>query len=243
MADIANRIRGEFAKYLDRVISIRQYDRRVRNREGRRIFFFNAFKTLSYNGIEGDYAEFGCCGCRTFGLAYAESRKHSHNAKLWAFDSFEGLPPPKDERDEHPVWVEGTMRTELDQFHNLCKKRGIPRNCYEVVPGFYNESLPKLTQEKAPDRIALAYIDCDLYSSTVDVLDFLWPRLRHGMIIAFDDYFCYSDSELSGERRAMLERFPDDCRWRLLPYMQFGWHGQSFIVEDSRLYPLPVSVT
>ena len=49
----------------------------------------------------------------------------------------------------------------------------------------------------APTDIALAYIDCDLYSSTMPVLEFLLPRLKNGMIIAFDDYFCWSATQLS----------------------------------------------
>jgi len=55
-------------------------------------FFYNAFKVLSFNGIDGDYAEFGCYGGMTFNLAYHEVIQHRHKAKLWAFDSFQGLP-------------------------------------------------------------------------------------------------------------------------------------------------------
>jgi hypothetical protein len=32
-------------------------------------FFKYAFKTIQYNGIDGDYAEFGCHGGMTFNLA------------------------------------------------------------------------------------------------------------------------------------------------------------------------------
>ena len=61
-----------------------------------------------------------------------------------------------------------------------------------------------------PANIALAFIDCDMYSSTRSVLGFLMPRLKHGMIIAFDDYFCWiRRPQPSGERRAMLDFFGD----------------------------------
>ena len=59
--------------------------------------------------------------------------------------------------------------------------------------------------------------------------------MKHGMIIAFDDYFCWSRSQISGERKAMLEFFSKNNRWQLVPYMQFGWHGNSFVVEDERV--------
>ena len=90
-----------------------------------------------------------------------------------------------------------------------------------------------------PVNIALAYLDCDLYSSTCEVLKFLLPRLKHGMIVAFDDYFCWSAERPSGERQAMLEYLGDNDRWHLLPYVQFGWHGQSFVVEDRHLANRP----
>jgi hypothetical protein len=201
----------------------------------RQEFFYNAFKALYFNGIDGDYTEFGCCGGMTFAQAYHESRRHGHQAKLWAFDSFQGLPSPKEAGDEHPIWKEGAMATPLDEFHAICASNGIRSGAYKVVPGFYDETLTRLSPEDAPNNIALAYIDCDLYSSTKTVLEFLMPRLKHGMIIAFDDYFCWSASQISGERKAMLEFFANDDRWALLPYMQFGWHGNSFVVEDKRI--------
>ena len=35
-------------------------NRKEQERLGRLQFFYNAFKALSFNGIDGDYAEFGC---------------------------------------------------------------------------------------------------------------------------------------------------------------------------------------
>lgn len=211
------------------------YSFSVRERLCRQEFFYNAFKALSFNGINGDYVEFGCCGGMTFALAYHEAVRHAHKAKLWAFDSFQGLPAPKEAKDSHPKWVEKNMLTTLDHFHKLCASQRVPRDVYHVVPGFYDITLPAMSATDAPKNIALAYIDCDLYSSTKDVLQFIMPRLKHGMIIAFDDYFCWSATRISGERMAMLELFSENSEWELVPYMQFGWHGLSFVVEDKRL--------
>jgi O-methyltransferase len=204
-----------------------------RERACRQEFFYNAFKALAFNGIDGDYAEFGCSGGMTFALAYHESRRHEHQAKLWAFDSFRGLPASRDARDQQ--WKEGMMATSLDTFHKLCASNGIPKEAYKVVPGFYEQSLTTLSPDHEPRNIALAYVDCDLYSSTTTVLRFLEPRLKHGMIIAFDDYFCWSPSQVAGERSAMLELFSHHNRWALVPLFPFGWHGNSFVVEDRRI--------
>ncbi|MEN8108253.1 MAG: TylF/MycF/NovP-related O-methyltransferase [Pseudomonadota bacterium] len=229
-----------FTKKLAQWLSAPGADRQAidideREHSGRQLFFYNAFKALAFNRINGDYAEFGCHKGKTFALAWQESRRHGHKAKLWAFDSFAGLPEQATDADQHPAWKAGKLKTTEQKFHAICKKHGIPVTNYHVVPGFYATSLKTLTIDDNPTSIALAYIDCDLYSSTRDVLGFLMPRLKHGMIIAFDDYFCWSASQLSGERKAMLECFTSHEQWELVPYIQFGWHGQSFVVEDRNI--------
>lgn len=210
-------------------------NRREQEKLGRIQFFYNAFKALSFNGIDGDYAEFGCCGGNTFGHAYRESRHHGHAAKFWAFDSFQGLPPAGDEKDLHPEWIEGAMTISIDAFRDKCATNKIPRSDYTVVPGFYDQTLKDPDLDGRLKNIALAYIDCDLYSSTRTVLEFLMPRLKHGMIIAFDDYFCWSATQVSGERRAMLEFFHHNAEWELLPYIPYSWGGQSFVVESRQI--------
>lgn len=215
----------------DFVVDRYVFDVYTRERLDRQEFFFKAFKALRFNAIAGDYAEFGSWGATTFAFAYRESNRHGHPAKLWAFDSFQGLPAPA-EGDEHPRWVEGRMAMELKDFHARCADRRIPREAYEVVPGFYEETLVSMSPTDPPVNIALAYVDCDLYSSTKVVLDFLEPRLKHGMIVAFDDYFCWSSSQPSGERRALLEFVARNRRWEWVPYLRFGWAGKSFVIED-----------
>ncbi len=211
------------------------FDVYVRERLYRQEFFSNAFKALRFNGIDGDYAEFGSWGGLTFALAFRESRRRGHHANLWAFDSFQGLPPAQVEADEHPEWRAGRLATTLEEFHASCAGNGIPRTAYTVVPGFYEDTLSTLSVSDEPTNIALAYVDCDLYSSTQAVLRFLEPRLKHGMIVAFDDYFCWSPSQISGERKALLEFTSDQEKWEWTPYMQFGWHGTSFVIEDKSL--------
>ncbi|MGH9366849.1 MAG: hypothetical protein ACRD3M_04145 [Thermoanaerobaculia bacterium] len=50
--------------------------------EDHREFFRKAFLTLGFNGVAGDYAEFGCYTGTTFGLAWGEYRKAAKFA--WA---------------------------------------------------------------------------------------------------------------------------------------------------------------
>jgi len=210
-------------------------------------FFRRAFIALGFNGIAGDYAEFGCYTGTTFNLAfheYIKAREHlsflnyGFNRKLWAVDSFRGLPAPSDPKDDHPAWTKGTLSMSVDEFHGICARNGIPRDAYEVVPGYYDQTLRiDDTSPKLPQNIALAYIDCDLYSSVMTVLRYLRPRLKHGAIVALDDYFAYSATQASGARRAAIEFLASEKEWRLIPYVQYGWAGMSYIVESKAIVP------
>ena len=205
--------------------------------EHRREFMRRAIYALNFNDISGDYAEFGSHGGTTFAMAYGEIRRGRRARKLWAFDSFAGLPEQTSEEDYHPRWKKGKMATSLDGFKDHCRRNRIPDDAYETISGFYHDTLSVDDDSgiALPTDIALAYVDCDLHSSTEFVLEFLQSRLKHGMIIAFDDYFCFSDRTISGERKAFLDVFGKDERFQFLPYVQFGWHGMSFILEERKL--------
>jgi hypothetical protein len=91
----------------------------------RRKFFQCAFRVLAKNAITGDYAEFGSHGGQTFVLAYMNSRKFTRpeiERRLWAFDSFQGLPAQQGPKDSHPSWVEGHLRTEQADFIGILKR-------------------------------------------------------------------------------------------------------------------------
>jgi O-methyltransferase len=204
-----------------------------RTLRGKSEFFECAFVALSFNGISGDYAEFGCYGGTSMSLAWQEITANPVPRHMWAFDSFFGLPKTEDPRDDHPAWIPSTMSMSVDDFHAVLATRGVPRDAYTTVEGVFAESLPPLGSDGPPADIALAYVDCDLYSSTVSVLEFLETRLKHGMILAFDDYYCWTDSNVSGERAALDEFAADHPEWNFHRYMSVDWAGVAFVVEDA----------
>jgi O-methyltransferase len=133
-----------------------------------------------------------------------------------------------------PEWIAGTMATSLKQFLRFCKRNHIPPNRYTTVKEFYRDTLNSIRNgwPTPPSTIALAYVDCDMYSSAMDVLNFLEPRLRHGMILAFDDYFNFSVNEQAGEQRAFTEFQLRISQWNFVPYLNIGGIGMSFIVQQ-----------
>jgi hypothetical protein len=195
-------------------------------------FYWDAVVALNVNGISGDYVEFGSTGGNTLRLAHEVLSQTPVPRHMWAFDSFEGLPEATGPLDEHPAFAPGYSGGGLQAFHDLCERNGVPRTAYTAVQGFYEDSLAAIG-DGAPRDIALAYVDCNLYSSTVTVLDFLAPRLKHGMIVAFDDYFCWSSTNVSGERAALGEFLADHPQWNFHRFKDVHWGGVAFVVEDA----------
>ena len=204
-----------------------------RHMAGCSTFFYDAFVSLMVNGISGDYVEFGSWGANTFKIAYEEMCNSGRPRPMWAFDSFQGLPQATDDRDNHPGWRPGTKQGQggVEKFHEAAAALGVPRDAYTAVEGYYEDSLPPLGSDAPPVDIALAYIDCNMYSSTVTVLEFLAPRLKHGMIVAFDDYFCWSPTDVSGERSALHEFSERHPQWNFFRYQNVHRAGLSFVVE------------
>ena len=213
-----------------------------------RSFFLDAAMALTVNGITGDYVEFGSWGAKSLKLAHeALVVSTSMPRHLWAFDSFAGLPPAADERDVHPQWGAGGTGygwvSQPDQdgsggieaFRRQCDEMGIPRDAYTPVEGFFEDTLPPLGADGSPADIALAYIDCNTYSSTITVLEFLEPRLKHGMIVAFDDYHLWTSDDVSGQRRALHEFSAAHPEWHFAVFKEVYWGARSFVVENGAL--------
>lgn len=203
--------------------------------EEKEAFLRRAINCIAFNEIPGDYLEFGVHGAVTFSAAHHFIQATGVPRRLWAFDSFEGL--PASDVDAHPHWQPGILATAQPEFERLCAARGIAAADLSCVPGFYEDTIGPEADYGGPlpDDFAMAYIDCDMLSSTRDVLHFLQSRLKHGQIIAFDDYYVYDSKGISGNRHAFLELVAREKRFAFLPYLPFSWNGMSFIVEDAAL--------
>ncbi len=120
--------------------------------------------------------------CMEFGVfngvtinRFAENR----NVFFYGFDSFEGLPED---------WIDKYNR---ERF-KVGKLPSVPQNV-ELIPGWYDQSLPEFVKEHnlQSEKIVFVHIDCDLYSSTKTVFEYIGKYIKKGCIIAFDEYFNY----------------------------------------------------
>jgi len=123
-------------------------------------------------------AESGLC-CE-FGVYKGETLNYIAKrvkGPVYGFDSFEGLPE---------AWREGFPQGAfgLTGGPPACEKN------VTLVPGWFNESLP-LFVASHPQAVGFLHVDCDLYSSTHTIFEYLGSRLMPGAVIVFDEYFNY----------------------------------------------------
>lgn len=190
-----------------------------------------AFEFAKINGVTGDYFEFGVWRGKTF--RWAHLMKHRYrltDMKLWAFDSFGGLPEVADVKDN--IWRQGQFACSLPEFRQILASAGISIDEYEIISGFYSESLDENAHLRIGQRrAAIVYIDCDLYESTADALTFVAQHLAHGAILCFDDYYNYKAAPDQGEARALAEFRSRNPGLDVIPYFNYSPLGASFIVR------------
>ena len=203
-----------------------------RRRDDREIarFFAIALRLLHFNRIDGDVIEFGCARFHQVPLAWRAIRSQPTQRQIWAMGSFEPLPAARTARDLHPRYLAGTATISEGMFRRRCRLAGLPTQACHISRIDLTALDPSIT---APARIALANISCQQFSAVRAVLCWLEPKLTHGMILAFEHYFCFSRFDRSGARHGLEELKMLRPDLNFVPYRTFAQAGQSFVVEDA----------
>lgn len=186
--------------------------------------------------IPGDYLEFGVFQGTTFIHAYKNMSPYFKDMRFIAFDSFEGLPAPKgiDAVNGYSsnFYESQFSCTEEDFIRNL-KRNSVDMNKVLTVKGWFDKTLmTEKAKDYGVDKIAAAWIDCDLYESTVPILKFITPHLTVGSVILFDDWRCYRNHPDFGEQRACREWLSENPQITLSELFSFGWNGIAFTVTS-----------
>lgn len=108
--------------------------------------------------------------------------------RVWACDSFAGLPPPDDARyprdagDPHHTF--SNLVVSEDEVRANFERYGLLDERVRFLPGWFRDTLPTAPVE----RIAVLRLDGDMYESTMVALESLYPRLSPGGYVIVDDY-------------------------------------------------------
>jgi hypothetical protein len=111
-----------------------------------------------------------------------------HDRSVVVADSFEGLPSPDPERypqDAHFGAEEvGRFAAGIDEVRRNFELYNLLDDSVEFVQGWFCDTLPQLRGREW----ALLRLDGDLYQSTMDCLENLYPNLSVGGYVVIDDY-------------------------------------------------------
>lgn len=155
----------------------------------------------------GLWAEFGVkFGKSAKILTKIKKDKFPHLKKpYFGFDSFTGFP-------EDTEWgTKGALTTD----------GAIPDiNGAYFYKGWFKDTIPEFNKSQS-GPLAFLHIDCDIYSSTVEVLEGMKEKIVSGTIICFDDMLSYSQNKQQwiGEEhefRAFMEfveKYNVDYQW------------------------------
>ena len=146
-------------------------------------------ETALAEGVPGDLIETGVWrgGCTV--LMRAILKAHGDTTRtVWVADSFEGLPKPDAERfpadrgdTHHEV---DFLRVSEDDVRETFRRYGLLDAQVRFLKGWVRDTLPHAPIE----RLAVLRLDGDMYESTIDALDALYPRLSPRGFVIVDDY-------------------------------------------------------
>ena len=175
---------------------------------GRLLYYKRLLDLVS--DIEGDVVECGVGQGRSLFYFALLCREEERGRQIWGFDSFEGFPEPAEEDVSARNPKKGQHLADMDGVSALLQEGQFDsvymRSKITLVKGFFNESLRKYVGQE----IALLHIDADLYGSYRDSLNILYPRVKPGGVIAFDEYMDgITHVNYPGAKKAIDEFFAD----------------------------------
>jgi O-methyltransferase len=201
------------------------------------IMLRHAMNFVKGGQMEGDYLEFGVSTGVTMSAAFKYARQCGLNAmRFYAFDSFQGLPVISGVDAQGPCeYHEGQYACGLEQFKANLRRNGVDLDRITMVEGWYDRVLNDATRKRLPIRTAaIVWIDCDLYESTVPVLNFITDYVQSGTVICFDDYYCFRGDPNRGEMKAFREWLAANPHITALEYRKFEAAGNSYLLTVAK---------
>jgi O-methyltransferase len=149
----------------------------------------DCIETVIRDDVPGDLIETGVWrGGATIFMRGVLKAHADTNRTVWAADSFQGLPAPDPVRypaDAGDTFHEkGGLAVGVEQVKHNFERYGLLDDQVKFLVGWFKDTLPT-----APiDELAVMRLDGDLYESTWQAIEALYPKLARGGFCIVDDY-------------------------------------------------------
>lgn len=202
---------------------------------GKYIGIKKAFYITAHDKTFGSYLEFGVFTGSSFNFAMKVNKKIDNlfgnlDCDFYGFDSFQGFGKIEID-DEHPRFNDRTFSVNEEKILKNIKKNAKGQK-FEIIKGFFNETLKKDPENYKIKKARVIMIDCDLKTAASLALNFSKNILQKGTIILFDDYIFYKGSEQKGEFAAFKEFKEQNPNIKFRPAFEYGYGSKAFIVTD-----------
>lgn len=139
--------------------------------------------------VPGDLIEAGTWRGGAAILMRATLAAYGDNSRVvWVADSFQGVPQPDPEHYPADVgdryWTIREVAVSLEEVKSNFARYGLLDERVRFLPGWFRDTLPIAPIE----QLCLLRLDGDLYESTIQTLDALYPKLAPGGFLIIDDY-------------------------------------------------------
>jgi len=186
------------------------------------------------NNIRGDYLEFGVSGGQGITSVFHFAQRYNlKSMRFYGFDSFQGLPEITGvDANGYCPFSKGQYACDVNTFKKGISRNGVDINRVAIIPGWFGEVLNEETKKTLPIRkAAIIVVDCDLYESSIPVLNFITDYVQDGTVLIFDDWFAFRGNPNRGEQRAFREWLRNNPDIKATEFHKYGHGGNSFILH------------
>lgn len=179
----------------------------------------------------GDYLEFGVYNGTSLMCMHRvlEDLKLEH-IRLFGFDSFEGFPVDAEMYDEG-YWHPGDYKCEYEFTKYVLERKGVDWKRVFLIKGFYDTTLKgEVLKRYCLRKAGIIMIDCDLYSSAKQALEFCGPLIKDEAMIVFDDWNPLASRNL-GEKKAFDEFLTEQPYFDVKEFGTYTSNAQIFLIS------------
>ncbi len=207
-------------------------------REKLKTFFEECIKRLQkIKGQEiGDYLEFGVFNGSSISSMYLTAKKLGlESMRFFGFDAFQGLPKGAEDEDDG-VWKEGFYACSFKKMKECLRRKNIDPKNINFIQGWYKHTLnDKIVKKFNLRKIGIVFIDCDTYSSSKAVLDFIGPLIIEEAILCFDDWKLNDlDIKGMGEYKSFNEFLDGNPHLEATEIKSYNRKSKSFLIKPKK---------
>ena len=165
-----------------------------------------------FNNVHGDIIEIGTYDGDDSEIICSYLQKNKSDKKYIGIDTFEGyIEEDLVGANDRSFTNHKSKRwnTSIDALHQRLSRF----NNYEIHKGDSKVVIPKLINDENIMSLSIIYIDCNLYTPSIQAMRDLYPLLSNNGVIAIDEHLVGGETkaikEFSKEMKIDLEYFSD----------------------------------